>query len=147
MAEELAQELTKQGKRAARKAAKAARKQAIHALGVREANRWGGIGWLLVGVGLGSLVTYLMDPDRGRRRQAIIRDRVMQAGSAVQTEVPKRIHDAQSKIQHLQQTAMHRRQDDDGDAGTPATDPDADPTSPDWEMRHNDGGALTGPSY
>ncbi len=142
----MASDIMKQGKRAAKGAAKAARKEAIKALGVKEASRRGDFGWLLLGIGLGSLVTYLMDPDRGRRRQAILRDSVVQAGSRVQTEVPKLLHEVQSKIQTVPQGVGVALKGGKGDSA-PAGESEDGPTSPEWEIAHNDDGSLTGPSY
>ncbi|HUS14657.1 MAG TPA: YtxH domain-containing protein [Chloroflexia bacterium] len=101
----------------------------------------GKLGWLLVGAGLGALTSYLMDPDRGRRRQAMLRDHVVHAGEVVQQEVPKKIQAAQQKLQEVQQGVGSRL------GGKSAEETEADPTSPEWEIAHNDDGSLTGPSY
>ncbi len=142
----MANDVLKEGRRTAKRAAQAARKEAIKALGAKEASRRGDLGWLLLGIGLGSLVTYLMDPDRGRRRQAILRDSVVQASSRVQAEVPKMLHEVQSKIQTVPQdlSAVLNK----GKTAGPAADlTDEGPTSPEWEIAHNDDGSLTGPTY
>src|SRR5215203_5435823 len=82
--------------------AEEARAQALKALGVKEASAWGNLGWLLVGAGLGALVTYLMDPDRGRRRQAMLRDQVVHARHVVAHAVPKKMRHAQNRLQGMQ---------------------------------------------
>ena len=143
----MANEIVQEGKRAAKRAAKAARKEAIKALGAKEASRRGDFGWLLLGIGLGSLVTYLMDPDRGRRRQAILRDSVVQAGSRVQTEVPKMLHEVQTKIQTVPQGVGAALKGGKAESAPTAVDDSEGPTSPEWEIAHNDDGALTGPTH
>ncbi|MGI8588015.1 MAG: hypothetical protein ACR2M0_10065 [Chloroflexia bacterium] len=81
-----------------------------------ESHRWADLGWLLLGVGLGSLMTYMMDPDRGRRRQALVRDRVVQTLGLAR------------------------------DGGGSSEGSDSGPTSPEWEIAHNDEGSITGPT-
>ncbi|MDQ2809464.1 MAG: hypothetical protein M3Z04_21525 [Chloroflexota bacterium] len=139
-------DLMKEGKRAAKQAGKAARKEAIKALGVKEASRRGDLGWLLLGIGLGALVTYLMDPDRGRRRQAMLRDSVVQAGSRVQSEMPKLLQEVQTKIQAVPQGVSAALKGGKGEDAPPEEGADG-PTSPEWEIAHNDDGALTGPTH
>ena len=142
----MANSILKEGKRAAKQATKAARKEAIKALGAKEASRRGDLGWLLLGIGLGSLVTYLMDPDRGRRRQAMLRDSVVQAGSRVQAEVPKLLHEVQTKIQAVPQGVSAALKGGKDESAPPAESADG-PTSPEWEIAHSDDGSLAGPTH
>lgn len=102
-----------------------ARRQALKALGVHEDSFWSNLGWMLLGAGVGALVTYMMDPDRGRRRQAVLRDQVAHAGAVVRHEVPQALRQATHRLNRAA---------------------DTDPESPDWESEHNDDGALTVPT-
>jgi hypothetical protein len=102
------------------------------------------LGWLLLGAGLGSLTTYLLDPDRGRRRQALLRDQVVHAGAVVRTQAPQKLRHAQNRLQGIQ----HELGGALGKSKAGASDgEDEGPTSPEWEIAHNDDGSLTGPSY
>ncbi len=109
--------------------------------GRHASHRWANLGWLLIGAGLGSLTTYIMDPDRGRRRQALVRDRVVHAGAVVQHEVPKKIQHAQNRLQGVQHNLGLVR-----DGGGASEGSDSEPTSPEWEIAHNDEGSITGPT-
>ena len=106
-----------------------AREGALEALGLEEAHShfWSNFGWLLLGAGLGALTAYLLDPDRGRRRQARVRDQVVQATKVVQHEVPKRIRETLNR------------------AGS-ASDTGDGAESPHWEEQNNDAGSLTLPT-
>jgi gas vesicle protein len=47
----------------------------------------------LAGIGAGAAVMYFMDPDRGRRRRALIRDKAVSAGNAFTETVNARSKD------------------------------------------------------
>ncbi|HMA36285.1 MAG TPA: hypothetical protein VKY74_17645 [Chloroflexia bacterium] len=139
-----ARKLQAKGQALAEDALAAGRDQALELLGARQSHFWGNLGWLLLGAGLGSLTTYLLDPDRGRRRQALIRDQVVHARTVVQDQVPKKIRHAQNRlhgVQHELGAALHKTKGE-AEAGT-----DAAAESPQWEIAHNDNGSLTGPTY
>ena len=140
----MAKDLQRKGKKLAAQAqeqaaelAEEARAQALDALGANESHFWSNLGWLLVGAGLGALTTYMLDPDRGRRRQALVRDQMVHASKVVQREVPKKIRYAQDRLQGLQHEL--------GLAGEGGPD-GAGEDSPDWESEHNDDGSLTIPT-
>src|SRR5438067_7960491 len=117
--------------------AEQARAQALEALGASEPHFWGNLGWLLLGAGLGALSAYMLDPDRGRRRQALVRDQVVHASRVVQREVPKKNRYAQDRIQGMQHEL--------GLAGETGANGPGD-ESPQWEREHNDDGSLTAPT-
>jgi osmotically-inducible protein OsmY len=48
---------------------------------------------LVGGVGLGAALMYIFDPDRGKRRRALIRDKVEAAGNKVNDKAAKMRHD------------------------------------------------------
>jgi hypothetical protein len=119
---------------------------ALDAAGLEEKHShfWSNLGWMLVGAGLGSLTTYRLDPDRGRRRQALVRDQMVHARTVVSKEVPKQIRHAQNRIQG----ARHEFSapfTQDSDTGTPGT-AGANAESPEWESKNNDDGSLTAPT-
>ena len=109
----------------------------------RDGGRRGALGWLLLGAGLGSLTTYLLNPDRGRRRQALLRNQVVHAGAMVRTQAPQKLRHAQNRLQGVQ----HELSSALGKSGDTGAASDEGPTSPEWEIAHNDDGSLTGPSY
>lgn len=47
----------------------------------------------LAGLGAGAAVMYFMDPDRGRRRRALVRDKAVSAGNAFSETVNARSKD------------------------------------------------------
>jgi len=51
------------------------------------------------GVGLGAALMYLLDPDRGRRRRALIRDKVEAAGNKITDSAGKMGRDIQNRAQ------------------------------------------------
>src|SRR5205085_6311750 len=52
---------------------------------------------LVGGAGLGAALMYIFDPDRGKRRRALIRDRVEAAGNEVSDKVEKMGRDLQNR--------------------------------------------------
>src|SRR5262249_3287418 len=128
-AQDAAADLTKELQDTAADLTKQARKQALDALGANESHLWRNLGWLLLGVGLGALVAYMLDPDRGRRRQALVRDQVVHATKVVQREVPKRIRYTQGQLQGVRHDLGLDQSGKDG----PAPD---DVDSPGWEEQH-----------
>jgi osmotically-inducible protein OsmY len=53
------------------------------------------------GVGLGAALMYLFDPDRGRRRRALIRDKVEAAGNKITDSAGKMGRDIQNRAQGM----------------------------------------------
>jgi hypothetical protein len=125
--------------------AEQAKEAALDAAGLQEKQSrfWGNFGWLLVGAGLGSLTTYMLDPDRGRRRQALVRDQMAHARTVVGKEVPKQIRHAQNRIQGARHDFSAPFTQDSG-KGTPETAADAE--SPYWYNKNHDDGSLTAPT-
>src|SRR5262245_11150118 len=64
-------------------------------LGRTQYGRGSSGGWrsLLLGLGAGSLLGYLLDPQLGRRRRATVRDRAMRAAHKTQREASKVEHE------------------------------------------------------
>ncbi len=114
-----------------------ARTQAIEALGGHPSHFWAHLGWLALGAALGAGLTYLFDPDRGRRRQALLRDQAVHVSHVVAREVPRKLNYAQGVIQGVQHNL-----------GLPGSGAAAGGSeqSPQWETAHNDDGALTAPT-
>lgn len=52
---------------------------------------------IFTGLGLGAGLMYLLDPDRGRRRRALIRDRALHASKVANREAAKRINDLRNR--------------------------------------------------
>ena len=51
----------------------------------------------LVGVGVGAALMYFLDPDRGKRRRALVRDKVESAGNKATDYVEKMGRDIQNR--------------------------------------------------
>src|SRR5436305_1451963 len=101
----MAKELKRKAQEAAAQAqdaVEAVQAAAQEARGAHESHFWNHLGWLLLGTGLGALATYMLDPDRGRRRQALLRDQVVHARTVVGREVPKRVRHVQNRLQGVQ---------------------------------------------
>lgn len=49
--------------------------------------------WMLGGFALGALAMFLLDPDRGNRRRALVRDKVYSAGITAQKAIDARSRD------------------------------------------------------
>src|SRR5205085_3784974 len=56
---------------------------------------------LLSGIGVGAALMYILDPDRGGRRRALIRDKVVRASNATQCYVGKMSRDLSNRAQGL----------------------------------------------
>lgn len=55
------------------------------------------IAYIFTGFGLGAGLMYLLDPDRGKRRRALIRDRALHASKVANREVNRRINDLRNR--------------------------------------------------
>lgn len=58
-------------------------------------------GMLLVGVGLGAALMYLLDPERGRRRRALLRDKLVSASNKTADVASKTARDLRNRTQGL----------------------------------------------
>jgi osmotically-inducible protein OsmY len=56
---------------------------------------------LLYGIGIGAALMYIFDPDRGGRRRALIRDKVVRASNATTCYVGKMSRDLSNRAQGL----------------------------------------------
>lgn len=59
------------------------------------------VAYIFTGLGLGAGLMYLLDPDRGKRRRALIRDRALHASRVANREVNKRINDLRNRAYGL----------------------------------------------
>ena len=56
---------------------------------------------LLAGLGTGALLMYLLDPDRGNRRRALIRDKVVKLNRQTQEAVGGRVKDMSNRAKGM----------------------------------------------
>jgi hypothetical protein len=61
--------------------------------------------WLLGGFALGALTMYLMDPDRGNRRRALIRDKVYSAMVTTRKAFESQSRDLTNRVRGLRAEA------------------------------------------
>ena len=61
----------------------------------------------------------------------------------VEAQAPQKLRHAQNRLQGVQ----HELSSALGKSGEAGGTSDEGPTSPEWEIAHNDDGSLTGPSY
>ena len=68
---------------------------------------------LLSGIGVGAALMYILDPDRGGRRRALIRDKVVRASNATQDYMGKMSRDLSNRAQGLvaETKNLFRRED------------------------------------
>lgn len=52
---------------------------------------------LIGGIGVGAVFMYLLDPDRGRRRRAILRDKAVGIGNDAKKVVVREAHDLRNR--------------------------------------------------
>ena len=71
------------------------------------------LGTLLRGAALGAAAMYLLDPDRGRRRRAVARDKLRSAASHASTFVDAARRDARHRLQAVRASALRIGRDDD----------------------------------
>jgi uncharacterized membrane protein len=69
---------------------------------------------LLTGFGIGTIVTYILDPDRGARRRALMRDRLVSARSAADDAVEATGRDVGNRARGLVAGIRSRLNRDDG---------------------------------
>ncbi len=84
------------------------------------------INWLLGGLALGALAMFLMDPDRGRRRRALAKDKMHSATVQTRKRIDAKSRDLANRAKGLQAEARHilsgRDDQDDGDDQNRPTD-------------------------
>ena len=56
---------------------------------------------LLLGMALGAGITYLLDPDRGSRRRALMRDKLVHAGHELEDSVRSNARHARNRVRGL----------------------------------------------
>jgi osmotically-inducible protein OsmY len=71
---------------------------------------------LLLGMAIGAGLTYILDPDRGTRRRALVRDRLVHAGHEIEDAVTSNARHARNRargLAHEARSALHERDVDD----------------------------------
>ena len=66
-------------------------------------------GALLLGAGLGALVMFLLDPDRGARRRALVRDKLVRLGNDTVAAIDDRRRDLSNRMQGVKARARRMR--------------------------------------
>jgi hypothetical protein len=56
---------------------------------------------ILGGIGIGAGLMYLLDPDRGNRRRALIRDKMVKLNRQTQEAVSGRVHDISNRAKGM----------------------------------------------
>lgn len=56
---------------------------------------------LLGGAGLGAAIMYMLDPDRGNRRRALLRDKVTKVNRQTQQAVSGKVHDMTNRAKGM----------------------------------------------
>jgi hypothetical protein len=63
--------------------------------------------WLLSGLALGALTMFLLDPEKGRRRRALARDKVYSAGVRTRKRIDAKSRDLANRAKGLGAEARH----------------------------------------
>jgi gas vesicle protein len=69
---------------------------------------------ILGGIGAGAALMYLLDPDRGNRRRALIRDKVVKLNRQTQEAVSGRVKDVSNRAKgllHEAKSAIESKED------------------------------------
>jgi len=66
-------------------------------------------GAILLGAGFGALVMFLLDPDRGARRRALVRDKFVRLGNATAEAIDERRRDLSNRLQGVKARARRAR--------------------------------------
>jgi hypothetical protein len=69
--------------------------------------------WLFSGLALGALTMFLLDPDKGRRRRALARDKIYSAGVKTRKHIDARSRDLTNRAKGLRAEARHMMSGDD----------------------------------
>lgn len=56
---------------------------------------------VLLGAGLGAAVMYMLDPDRGTRRRALLRDKMVKINRQTQEAVSGKVHDMTNRAKGM----------------------------------------------
>lgn len=56
---------------------------------------------VLLGAGLGAAVMYMLDPDRGNRRRALLRDKMVKINRQTQEAVSGKVHDMTNRAKGM----------------------------------------------
>lgn len=65
------------------------------------------INWILGGVALGALTMFLLDPDKGRRRRALARDKMYSAAIRTGKRIDAKSRDVANRAKGLRAEARH----------------------------------------
>ena len=63
--------------------------------------------WLFSGLALGALTMFLLDPDKGRRRRALAKDKIYSAGVRTRKRVDAKSRDLANRAKGLRAEARH----------------------------------------
>jgi hypothetical protein len=69
--------------------------------------------WLFSGLALGALTMFLLDPDKGRRRRALARDKIYSAGVKTRKRIDAKSRDLANRSKGLRAGARHMMSSDD----------------------------------
>jgi len=100
--------------------------------GRREPDRGLPTAALLAGVGVGAVVMYLLDPEQGRRRRALLRDQLLKAQRVTGEAMEGRSRDLANRAQGAvaeTRSAARRATGQTRETATPASSPTAGPRS------------------
>jgi gas vesicle protein len=84
------------------------------------------VNWMLGGVALGALTMFLLDPDRGRRRRALARDKMYSAAVKTRKRVDAKSRDLANRAKGLRAEASHILSDRDEPENREKSDKSAD---------------------
>lgn len=73
----------------------------------RGMSRISGIAWVLGGAAIGALAMYMFDPDRGRRRRALVRDQIYSTSLRTRRNVYAKSRDLANRTRGMYARAMH----------------------------------------
>ena len=65
------------------------------------------VNWMLGGVALGALTMFLLDPDKGRRRRALARDKMYSAAVRTRKRVDAKSRDLANRAKGLRAETSH----------------------------------------
>ena len=65
------------------------------------------INWILGGIALGALTMFLLDPDKGRRRRALARDKMYSAAIRTGKRIDAKSRDVANRAKGLRAEARH----------------------------------------
>jgi osmotically-inducible protein OsmY len=74
--------------------------------------------WLFVSFGLGALAMFLMDPEQGRRRRAVVRDKATSVGNKAKDAAESNVRHLRNKAEGVAAQAKSRFQKDEANDDT-----------------------------